>query len=179
LEERTKPTHVAVLVVAVVATAAAVTFAALYFTKDSGTESAAAEQCGDDRIFGHISSLTEKGDRYEMRFDPAWFTSGVTANTAAAEDGVIEPGEPVPNDNYRIEEGDRLLTYLVPTDAHVTVLTRDGDGVNFGATPITVSELAQLVHGEKPVVLFEPLDTGVWLRVQIDTVCAVDQQYQP
>jgi len=59
--------------------------------------------------------MTQMGDRYEVRFDPAWFTSGVTANTAAAEDGVIEPGEPVPNDNYRIEEGDRLLTYLVPT----------------------------------------------------------------
>ena len=179
MEERTKPTHVAVVVVAVVATAAAVTFAALYFTKDSGTESAAAEQCGDDRIFGHISSLTEKGDRYEMRFDPAWFTSGVTANTAAAEDGVVEPGEPVPNDNYRIDEAHRLLTYLVSPTAHVTVLTRNGDPAGFDATPITVSELAQLVRGEKPVELFEPLDTGVWLRVRNDTACAIDQQYQP
>ncbi len=160
------------------ATVAAIAFAALYFTKDSGSESAAAEPCGD-RIFGHISSLTQKDGRYEMRFDPAWFTSGVTANTAAAEDGVVEPGEPVPNDNYRIEEGHRLLTYLMPTDADVTVLTRQGDPANFGATPITVSELAQLVNGETPVELFEPLDTGVWIRVHIDTVCALEQQYQP
>ena len=114
-----------------------------------------------------------------MRFDPAWFTTGVTANTAAAEDGVVEPGEPVPNDSYRIEEGHRLLTYLVPTDAHVSVLTRHGDPPNVGATPITVSELARLVNGEKPVELFEPLDTGVWIRVNIDTVCALDHQYQP
>ena len=160
------------------ATVAAVAFAVLYFTKDSGSESAAAEQCGD-RSFGHISSLTNKGDHYEVRFDPAWFTSGVTANTAAAEDGVVEPGEPVPNDNYRIEEGHRLLTYLVPTDTHVTVLTRQGDPANLGATPITVTELAQLVNGENPVKLFEPLDTGVWIRVNIDTVCTLDQQYQP
>ena len=178
MEKSTKSTHIAVTVVAIVATAAAVAFAALYFTKDSGSESAAAEQCGD-RIFGHISSLTQKSDQYEMRFDPAWFTSGVTANTAAAEDGVVEPGEPVPNDNYRIEEGHRLLTYLVPTDAPVTVLTRHGDAANFGATPITVSELAQLVNGKKPVSLFEPLETGVWIGVHIDTVCALDQQYQP
>ena len=171
-------THTALAVLAAVATVAAVVFAGLYFTKDSGSESAAAEQCGD-RIFGHISSLTRKDDHYEMRFDPAWFTSGVTANTAAAEDGVVEPGEPVPNDNYRIEEGHRLLTYLVPADAHVTVLTRQGDPASFGSTPITVSELAQLVNGEKPVELFEPLDTGVWIRVNIDTVCALDQQYQP
>jgi len=171
-----KPTHAALAVVAVVATVAAVVFGALYFTKDSESESAAAEQCGD-RIFGHISSLARKGDQYEMRFDPAWFTSGVTANTAAAEDGVVEPGEPVPNDNYRIEEGHRLLTYLVPSEAHVTVLTNDGTGIM--STPIGVPELAQLLNGEKPVELFEPLDTGVWIRIDIDTVCALDQQYQP
>jgi hypothetical protein len=172
-------TRGALAVVAVVATVAAVAFAALYFIEDPGRESAtAAEECGD-RMYGHISSLEETTGEYEMRFDPAWFTSGVTANTAAAEDGVVEPGEPVPNDNYRIEEGHRLLTYLVPADAEVTVLTRTGDGANFGSTPITVSELAQLVNGEQPVDLFEPLDTGVWIRVNIDTVCSLDQQYLP
>jgi hypothetical protein len=163
--------------IAILATAVAVVFATLYFTKDSGTDAAAAP-CGD-RIFGHVSSLAQKDGGYEMRFDPAWFTSGVTANEAAAEDGVVEPGEPVPNDNYRIEEGHRLLTYLVDPDAPVTVLTREGDPANVGATPITVPELAQLVNGEKPVELFEPLDTGVWIRVNVDTVCAIDQQYQP
>jgi hypothetical protein len=172
-----KSTHVVLAVaVAVAATAAAVVFGALYFTKDSGGESTAAEQCGD-RIFGHVSSLKRQGDQYEMRFDPAWFTSGVTANTAAAEDGLVEPGEPVPNDNYRIEEGHRLLTYLVPPDAQVTVLTNDGTGIV--STPVSVSELAQLLNGEKPVELFEPLDTGVWIRINVDTVCALDQQYQP
>ncbi len=169
---------VALAVIAVVATIAAAVFASLYFTTDSESESVSAQSCGD-RTFGHISSLAMRGDRYEMRFDPAWFTSGVTANAAAAEDGVVEPGEPVPNDNYRVEEGHRLLTYLVSPDAHVTVLTRQGDPPNFGATPITVFELAQLVNGEKPVKLFEPLDSGVWIRVDIDTVCALDQQYQP
>ena len=172
-----KSTHVALAVVAAVATVAAVVFATLYFTKDSG-EAESAQACGD-RIFGHISSLKAEGDTYVMRFDPAWFTSGVTANTAAAEDGAVEPGEPVPNDNYRVEEGHRLLTYLVPDDTHVTVLTRQGDPAGFGATPITVAELAQLADGKTPVELFEPLDSGVWIRVNIDTVCALDQQYQP
>jgi hypothetical protein len=172
-----KPTHAA-LVVAAVAAVVAVVFAGLYFTKDSRDGSAAAHKCVD-RMFGHVSSLTRQDDLYEMRFDPAWFTSGATANAAAAEDGVVEPGEPVPNDNYRIEEGHRLLTFLVPPDAHVTVLTRQGDPGTFGATPITVAELAQLVRGRDPVELFEPLDTGMWIRVNIDTVCALDQQYQP
>jgi hypothetical protein len=163
--------------VAVAACIAAGVFAALYLSDDSDA-AASASACGD-RTFGHISSLTRQGDTYELRFDPAWFLSGTTANTAAAEDGVVEPGEPVPNDNYRVEEGHRLLTYLVSPTAKVTVLTRQGDPATFGSTPITVEQLAALVDGEAPVKLFEPLDTGVWIRVDVDTVCAIDQQYQP
>jgi hypothetical protein len=170
----------ALIAVAVIAAAAAVAagiFAGLYFSDDNDDETAAIA-CGD-RSFGHISTLTPHGDRYRMRFDPEWFTSGVTANDAAAEDGAVEPGQPVPNDNYRVDEGHRLLTYLAPADTHVTVLTKEGDPQSFGATPITVAQLAQLVDGEKPVELYEPLDTGVWIRVDIDTVCAIDQQYVP
>ena len=162
--------------VAALALVAAATFGTLLLTDDE-TESAAAP-CGD-RMYGHISSMKLDGDRYVLRFDPAWFTSGETANAAAAEDGAVEPGEPVPNDNYVVDEGHRLLTYLVPTSTPVTVLTREGDPANFGATPITTAELAELVGGEKPVELFEPLDTGVWIRVSVDTVCSIDQQYRP
>ena len=170
-------TNAALAVVAGAAILAAVVFGALYFTKDSTSESPAAQEACADRIFGHISSLTLEGNEYVMRFDPAWFTTGRTANEAAAEDGAVEPGEPVPNDNYRIEEGHRLLTYLLPKDAHVTVLTRQTD--NFGSTPITVAELAELVNGGTPVELFEPLDSGVWIRVHSDTVCDLEQQYLP
>jgi hypothetical protein len=113
-----------------------------------------------------------------MRFDPEWFTSGLTSNVAAAEDGVEQPGEPVPNDDYRIDEGHRLPTYLVAPNARVTVITRHGNPAQLGATPITVAQLAALPLGEKVIDLFEPVDTGMWIRVQIDTVCAIDQQYQ-
>ncbi len=129
--------------------------------------------------YGHISSLTPKGDHYEMRFDPAWFLSGETANTAAAEDGAVEPGQPVPNDNYVVEEGHRLLTYLVPNDADVTVLTKSGDPADFGATSITVAELAKIVDGTSNIDLFEPLDSGVWITVKVDTVMRIAQQYRP
>jgi len=171
---------IAVIVLAGVAAVAAITagiFAVLYFTDDAD-ETAAAATCGD-REFGHINSLKRDGDGYRLRFDPAWFTSGVTANEAAAEDGAVEPGEPVPNDNYVVDESHRLLTYLVPADAHVTVLTRHGDPANFGATEVGVDELAELVGGHKPVDLFEPLDSGVWIRFDVDTVCSVEQQYVP
>ena len=176
-ENRTLRVAVAA-VVAVVAFAAAAVFAVLYSTDEPATRVVLVRPCGD-RTFGHVSSLERDSGRWLLRFDPAWFTSGLTANTAAAEDGVVEPGEPVPNDNYRIDEGHRLLTYVVAPRARVTVLTRHGNAAQFGATPITVPQLAQLVRGEKPVRLFEPLDTGMWIRVHVDTVCAIDQQYQP
>jgi hypothetical protein len=133
---------------------------------------------GERTYFGHIESLAREGTSYQLRFDPAWFLSGETANTAAAEDGAVEPGEPVPNDNYVLEEAHRLLRFQVPADAHVTVLTRHGTG-QFGATPVTVAELAEIVHGTSRMKLFEPLDSGVWIRVRIDAVRAIDQQYRP
>jgi hypothetical protein len=127
--------------------------------------------------FGHITSLAPSGDHFEMRFDPAWFLTGETANVAAAEDGAVDPGEPVPNDNYVLEEGDRLLTYRVPADARVRVLTRTGE--QFGLTPISVRELAQVLEGTSDLELFESLDTGVWLTIEGDTVQSIDQQYRP
>jgi hypothetical protein len=125
--------------------------------------------------FGHIRSLTQKGTGYVMRFDPAWFLSGVTANTAAAEDGAVPAGQPVPNDNYRLEEGHRLLTYLVPAGARVTVLTPGP----LSQSRITIAELERIVDGGKHRQLFEPLDTGVWITYHVDTVSRIDQQYQP
>jgi hypothetical protein len=127
--------------------------------------------------FGYIKSLTRAGTHYEMRFDPAWFLTGITANTAAAEDGAVEPGQPVPNDNYVLDEGHRLLTYAVPPTAHVTVLTNQGDA-GITPTPVTVSQLAGIVNGQSDLKLFEPIETGFWIAVSIDTVRSLDQQYR-
>jgi hypothetical protein len=167
-------------IVAVLAVVAAVVFGSLYFLREPDTKTVTVKPCGE-REFGHINALTRKGDHYELRFDPAWFTSGVTANTAAAEDGAVDPGQPVPNDNYIVDESHRLLMYLVPDATPVTVLTREGDPAQFGATPITVSELAEIVANGKSSqrTLFETLDSGVWIRYSIDTVCSLDQQYRP
>ena len=126
--------------------------------------------------FGYVKSLERKGSGYELRFDPALMLTGETANVAAAEDGGVPGGEPVPNDNYVVDEGHRLFTYEVPANAHVTALTRGVKG-----SPITVAELAQLVRGENPFPrpLFEPITTGFWIRVDVDTVRSLDQQYHP
>jgi hypothetical protein len=132
-------------------------------------------------LYGHIRSLTRKGARYELRFDPAWWLGGVTANRAAIEDRVIPPGDVVPNDYYVRDETHRLLTYRVPATARATVITFGGPP-GLRSTAIPVSELAQIVKGRNPKRrrLYGPGNRlGFWIRVATDTVRALDQQYQP
>jgi len=145
-------------------------------TTVAGTGKSGAGPPGEIVQFGYVKSLTRKGDGFEMQFAPALFLSGITANTAAAQDGAVEPGQPVPNDNYVVNEGHRLLTYKVAANAHVTVLTEGVTG-----SSITVDQLAQLATGKNPFPkpLFEPITTGFWILVNIDTVRSLDQQYRP
>jgi len=160
--------------------AAAVAFALalwLGLGRSSGPRTAAAAgvaPCGEQRLFGHLRSLARRGGRYELRFDPALFTSGATANAAAAADGAVPPGQPVPNDNYVVDETHRTYLYLVSPSARITVLSPA-----IRPRRISVAQLAALVRGERPVKLFESLESGFWIRVHVDTVCAADQQYHP
>jgi hypothetical protein len=140
---------------------------------------AVASATGDQRLYGQIKSLERKGDHYELRFDPSWFLSGVTGNVAKAEDEhtSCQPSAcpPVPNDNYRVDEGHRLLTYLVPADVRGGVITT----CCTPSTTITVGQLAEIVAGKSSLKLFEPLSTGVWILVHVDTVQTFAQQYLP
>lgn len=132
-------------------------------------------------LYGHVRSLTRKGSRYELRFDPAWWLGGATANRAAVEDGRIRPGEVVPNDYYVRDETRRLLTYRVPRSARATVITLGGTG-GPRSTVVPISELAEIVKGRNPRRrrLFVPGNRlGFWIRVATDTVRSLDQQYQP
>jgi hypothetical protein len=122
-----------------------------------------ATRAQEQSLYGHITSLTLRGGRYALRFDPAWHLTGVTAATAAAADGVVQPGEAVPNDNDTRDESHRLLTFLVPASSPVTILTR-----STCSTRVTVARLASRIPR-----------AGFWIRVRIDTARSIDQQYQP
>jgi hypothetical protein len=120
-----------------------------------------ATPAGRQSIFGHISSLTRKGNRYVLRFDPAWLLSGLTASRASLED--TGSGD-VPNDTYTRDETHKLLTFLVPTSARVTALTH--------ATCSTRTTVAKLAKSTTPRRRF-------WVQVRIDTVRSIDEQYHP
>jgi hypothetical protein len=133
----------------------------------------------DQRFYGQVVSLTRSGDGYLLRFDPSWWLGGVTANVAAAEDNHVSCApracNPVANDYYTIDESHRALTFLLPRGTQGTVLT---SGSNLTGTRIGADQLAQIVAGTGPK-LFEPLESGVWIDVHIDTVRSFAQQYRP
>ena len=98
-----------------------------------------ATPAGQQSLYGHITSLTRRGSHYVLRFDPAWLLSGVTASRAAlADTGSAD----VPNDTYTRDETHKLLTFLVPAGAHVTVLTH--------ATCSTKTTVAKLAKSTTP-----------------------------
>jgi hypothetical protein len=120
-----------------------------------------ATPAGQQSLFGHISSLTRRGNRYVLRFDPAWLLSGVTASRAALED---TGSSDVPNDTYTRDETHKLLTFLVPAGVNVTVLTH--------STCSTRTTVAKLANSAAPRRRF-------WIGVRNDTVRSVDEQYHP
>jgi hypothetical protein len=131
-------------------------------------------------FYGHIKSLIRKGSRFELGFDPAWLLFGVTAERAAVQDKVLQPGQPVPNDSYTVEAGHRLLTFVVFPDSHVSVLNK-----GLRPTAISVSELAQIIRGKNPRhrSLFDPSNSSAfWLRVgdkYPNPAVSLSQQYHP
>ena len=130
-----------------------------------------AAPAGQMVLYGHVKSLARKGGRFEMRFDPAWWLTGVAAERAAVEDGATSPGQGVPNDYYIVDEGHGLLTYVVGANAPVTIVTAGA-----GHARITVSKLAQFLSGKNPSGF------GFWIRVgdkYPNAVLSLDQQYQP
>ena len=128
--------------------------------------------------YAHVKSLRRAGGGYLIRVDPALWLSGITAYYAAVADKAIQPGDAVANDYYIRDPDHRVLIYKVPSNARVTVLTRAGEGP-IPVTTISDAELAQVVRGKSTKhKLLEP-KAGFWLRISIDKVLSLDQQYQP
>ena len=129
--------------------------------------------------YAHVKSLKRAGGAYLTRVDPALWLSGITAYYAAVADKAIRPGDAVANDYYIRDPDHRLLTYKVPSNARVTVMTRAGGQGPIPVSTISVAELARVVQGKSTKhELLEP-KAGFWLRISIDKVLSLDQQYQP
>ena len=134
------------------------------------------------QYFGRISSITQADPkRFLLVLKPEFFLVGVTANVANAQQQGQQcaplscPG--VEDDHLVVPAGAQKLTFLLPATTTGTVLT-PGAG-NFVNTRVTAGTLGALVGGAKTPKLIEPLDSGVWLMVDVDKVTSFAQQFQP
>jgi len=138
-----------------------------------------ATPAGQLVFYGHIKSLTPRGDGYLLRLDPALLLEGTTAHAAAVAD--LPGGTPRIDAFYARDESHALLTFVVPRSASATVITtRPSKGVR--STAVDLAELARLIRGENPrhrALLASPLAFGYWVRVDGDEVRSLDAQYRP
>jgi hypothetical protein len=139
-------------------------------------------QTENARYFGTPVSITRvDAKRYALAIKPQFFLVGVTANVAfAAQQGnacaPLEcPG--VEDDRLVLPAGSRNMLFLLPATTKGTVLTLSGQKMQ--TTTVTAAQLAALVGGAKTPHLIEPLDSGLWLTVDVDKVTSFAQQFQP
>ena len=145
---------------------------------------AALGQTANARYFGTPVSVTRlDAKRYALVITPQFFLVGVTANVvfAAQEQPPVTcapltcPG--VPDDRWVIPAGTTNLTFILPAKTTGTVLTLANQQMH--TTTVTAAQLSAIVGGAKTPKLIEPLNSGLWLTVDVDTVTSFAQQFQP
>jgi hypothetical protein len=136
----------------------------------------------DTSYFGQITSVTQADPkRYLLVLKPEFFLVGVTANVVGAQQQGKQcaplscPG--VEDDHLVLPAGTQSLTFVLPVTTTGTVLTSGGG--NVAGTKVSAAQLAALVGGAKTPKLVEPLDSGLWLAVDVDKVTSFAQQFQP
>jgi hypothetical protein len=136
----------------------------------------------DATYFGTVVSITKvDAKRYLFVLKPQSFLVGITANAAFAQQQGTQcqplscPG--VSDDRLVVPAGAQSLNFVLPAKTTGTVLTVRGG--NMQATKISAAQLAGLVGGAKTPKLVEPLDSGVWLAVDVDKITSFAQQFQP
>jgi hypothetical protein len=127
----------------------------------------------DTRYFGQIASITKAdAKRFLLALRPEFFLVGVPANVADVDQQGTQcaplscPG--VEDDRLVVPAGSQKLTFVLPAKTTGTVLTPGGG--NFQDTTVSAAQLASLLGGAKTPKLIEPLDSGVWLAVDVDKV---------
>ncbi|HZS30852.1 MAG TPA: hypothetical protein VFA37_06310 [Gaiellaceae bacterium] len=142
----------------------------------------ALSQTANARYFGTPVSVAKADpNHYLLELKPQFFLVGVTADVAFAEQQgtacapLTCPG--VPDDRWVLPAGRTNLTFVLPATTKGTVIAVGHQQMQ--NTSVTAAQLAALVGGAKTPKLIEPLDSGLWLTVDVDKVTSFAQQFQP
>jgi hypothetical protein len=128
--------------------------------------------------FGYIRSVSTAGPAATLAFDEAELLTGTSAQKAAEDDGVVEPGEAVPNDYY-IRNADKTTeTLRIANDAKITAkrcpLCRKGRPGQL--EPF----LAAFTQGRQTYAdPYRGKRALYWLTISNGEVVAIDEQYVP
>lgn len=128
--------------------------------------------------FGYIRSVSTAGPAATLAFDEAEFLTGDAAQKAAEEDGVVAPGETVPNDYYIRNRDQTTQTLRIANDAKITAKRcplcrhgRDGQLDSF---------LASFMKGRQTFAdPYRGKYSLYWLTIRDGEVAAIDEQYVP
>ena len=128
--------------------------------------------------FGYIRSVSTAGPAATLAFDEAEFLTGDEAQNAAEDDGVVEPGEPVPNDYYISNPDKTTRTLPIATDAKITArrcsLCRNGRPGNLDDFLASFMKTGQTYADP-----YRGAESLYWLTIEDGTVVAIDEQYVP
>lgn len=128
-----------------------------------------------------VSVMKLDAKRYALAIKPELFLVGVTANVAfaAREQSACRPLEcpAVDNDHLVLPAGSQNVVFILPAKTTGTVLTLVDQQMH--TTKITAAQLSALVGGATTPKLMEPLESGLWVTVNADTVTSFAQQFQP
>jgi hypothetical protein len=141
-------------------------------TQTSTTSSAPLEH------FGFIRSVSTAGPAATLAFDEAEWLTGKEAQKAAEEDGVVPPGEPVPNDYYIRNPDKTTRTIPIANDASITAkrcsLCRGGKPGELGPFLESFSKGRQTFADP-----YRGKYSLYWLTIEDGRVVAIDEQYVP
>ena len=128
--------------------------------------------------FGYIRSVSTAGPAATLAFDEAQFLTGLAAQKAAEEDGVVAPGESVPNDYYIRNRDQTTQTLRIANGASITAkrcpLCRHGRDGQLGPF------LASFMKGRQTFAdPYRGKYSLYWLTIRDGEVAAIDEQYVP
>jgi hypothetical protein len=147
-------------------------------TRQTTTTPPATTRAPSNEQFGYIRSVSTAGPSATLAFDEAEFLTGDEAQRAAEEDGVVAPGERVPNDYYIRNPVKSTQTLPIATNAKITArrcsLCRNGGPGNvedfLGSFMKKGQTYADPYRGAKGLY---------WLTIEDGTAVAIDEQYVP
>ncbi len=153
--------------------------------------SSPSELSGDGRYFGYV-----KGGMPEpptISFDIAQAFFGAEANRAAAEDGVVPPGEPAPNDHYQRNPDGGTESLRLASGATVTAawpasflmqFVSPGERAKCREANLDSVNCTQIPMSDR--VFYAALNElgdrhGVpaWVTIRNGVVTRIDEQYYP